>query len=29
MEVNGHDEKLCDGLAIGELFDKGEGLTYK
>lgn len=29
MEVNGHDEKLCDGLGISELFEKGEGLTYK
>lgn len=29
MEVNGHDESLCDGLSINELFEKGEGLTYK
>lgn len=29
MEVNGHDDKLSDGLGVSELFDKGEGLTYK
>lgn len=29
MEVNGHDENLSDGLAVSELFEKGEGLTYK
>lgn len=30
MEANGHhDENLNDGLSIGELFEKGEGLTYK
>lgn len=29
MNANGHDETLCDGLSIGELFAKGEGLTYK
>lgn len=29
MEANGHDESLCDGLGVSELFDKGEGLTYK
>lgn len=28
-EVNGHDESLLDGLAVSELFAKGEGLTYK
>lgn len=29
MASNGHDEKLSDGLGISELFEKGEGLTYK
>lgn len=30
MEANGHhEESLKDGLAVGELFEKGEGLTYK
>lgn len=29
MEVNGHDENLKDGLGVSELFEKGEGLTYK
>lgn len=29
MQVNGHDETLHDGLGISELFEKGEGLTYK
>lgn len=29
MAANGHDENLCDGLGISELFEKGEGLTYK
>lgn len=28
-EVNGHDESLLDGLDVSELFEKGEGLTYK
>lgn len=29
MDSNGYDEKLCDGLGVTELFEKGEGLTYK
>lgn len=29
MEMNGHDENLNDGLGVSELFDKGDGLTYK
>lgn len=29
MASNGHDEKLSDGLGISDLFEKGEGLTYK
>lgn len=29
-ELNNHvDAKISDGLAINELFEKGEGLTYK
>ena len=29
MELNGHEETLHDGLGISELFEKGDGLTYK
>lgn len=29
MNVNGCDEKLMDGLSIGELFERGEGMAYK
>lgn len=30
IKQNNHvDAKISDGLAINELFEKGEGLTYK
>lgn len=29
IEMNGHEETLHDGLGISELFEKGDGLTYK